>query len=117
MSNNFENTPDKISKNRTTLNSSKLKDQDTASGMTKTNSLQQHSSMQESEIDKHINDDDQVQDNIDQRCNSVESDGKGWNVFKLKTWKNIFTRSNDRSEERIENEDEQKMDKSVSITN
>ena len=40
MSNNFDNTPTKISKNRATLNSSKLKDQDTASGMTKTNSLQ-----------------------------------------------------------------------------
>ena len=73
--------------------------------------------MQEVDIDKHINDDDQAQDNVDNRCNSIESDGKGWNVFKLKTWKNIFTRSNDRSEERIENEDEQKMDKSVAITN
>ncbi len=44
-------------------------------------------------------------ENAEFRCNSVESDGKGWNVFKLKTWKNIFSRSNDRSQERNGNEE------------
>lgn len=46
VSNDYNTTPEKMQKTRTTLNSSKLKDQETASGATKQNSACLQSSMQ-----------------------------------------------------------------------
>ena len=50
ISNDFNTTPEKMQKVRTTFNSSKLKDQETASGATKLNSAYLQASMQGQQI-------------------------------------------------------------------
>lgn len=108
VSNDFNTTPEKMQKVRTTLNSSKLKDQETASGATKQNSAYLQSSMQGQQIgdggggaDEKDNADEQDQNNV-MNPDDPDQEVKGWAIFKLKSWKNIFSKSNEKSREELQ---------------
>ena len=112
VSNDFNTTPEKMQKVRTTFNSSKLKDQETASGATKQNSAYLQSSMQGQQIGDGgggASIDEKDKDGlVGQDHNNIinpddpESEVKGWAIFKLKSWKNIFSKSNEKSREEKE---------------
>ena len=93
---------DGMQKARTTMNSSKLKDQDTASGATKRNSAIIQSSIQGQQIgisgledEKENADDKDNTGNNNNNGDEADPEGKGWTIFKVKTWKNIFVKKDE----------------------
>lgn len=85
------------------MNSSKLKDQETASGATKQNSAYLQSSIQGQQIGDGALDEKDGGDDKDAQNNNMNDDPdqevKGWTIFKLKSWKNIFVKSNEKGRE------------------